>query len=863
MFIWLFVLAFIAFRVVRSSMNYEFGSSRKRTIIRMLVGTATFAAVFIHYALVGALLVSIWTGPTGEDPGAAFVITLVAISTGTAMWGFLIPKIVFSFVGTKPVDTDRSDDAQHNTHDNTLQRESEHVQQPVFMRQQPQTNETPLIPPGTPSPISRPTADEWLVVAPIAEQTDESQPKRPAKPILFGAGVLTLLAFATIAAVWIFNQTGDSHNLAKCDTLLRTQLASSQQLAENAGNANALIAAIQDQRAADCPRDSWNPVVTNITRNHEGNIDVTFSTLPGQTRGMAVTMPAEGTQRWVYLATKGQWYSSTVGTPQISAAPPESSTLPPPTYTPRPATTARLVPTHTTAPTHPTATSPPVPTPTLVSVKHIYVAAFGSCGGRYHGEQRSRRQQAATSTLKAGLQYLDDLRAIIEQNCAGAIEVTAAKLGATPAPTATPSMALALQRNPTPTSTPSPVSTYRPTPTHYKPTPKSPTAAINTYKPRTGEITTSLGQRVSVNVSGFNDSQMRFDQLVQIINDTERLLGIPYPAPAVTMLQVSNLNTGFCGNNQMSYATRYVDDPYVVENSAIKMRVDAECNKTFATIAHEVAHTWFHGNDPNNWIDEGLANAITYQLLATHPPDQAIYPPVTYCQSYRNISELESATPERENKDEHAGYSCNYSLGDGIMGALRQHHGDHGFNSRIAQLARRSEANSKRAYDITDIRKTLGDTSPALTIINRWYQGQPQMRRHRHLDAIQWVSPPTVTGDTIQMVGKAHRKIIKLTWQEKYCSQFHIYEYNNYKYHHIESVGMLLPENRQWTDTLTAEVTAGQVNPDGTFEATIQLHDNPMNGLQNPILMVRTLSEHNRKTNECGESEVLSIVDIR
>ena len=355
MFIWLFVLAFIAFRVVRSSMNYEFGSSRKRTIIRMLVGTATFAAVFIHYALVGALLVSIRTGPTGEDPGAAFVITLVAISTGTAMWGFLIPKMVFSFVGTKPVDTDRSDDAQHNTHDNTHQRESEHVQQPVFMRQQPQSNETPLIPPGTPSPISRPTTDEWLVVAPIAEKTDESQPKRPAKPILFGAGVLTLLAFATIAAVWIFNQAGDSHNLAKCDTLLQTQLASSPQLAENAGNANELIDAIQDQRAADCPRDSWNPVVTNITRNHEGNIDVTFSTLPGQTRGMAVTMPADGSPRWVYLATQDQWQPTTWDSTQFSAVQPNST----PTLSP----TAPTQPNH---PQQPLKTIPAVLLPTPV-----------------------------------------------------------------------------------------------------------------------------------------------------------------------------------------------------------------------------------------------------------------------------------------------------------------------------------------------------------------------------------------------------------------------------------------------------------------------------------------------------------------
>ena len=76
------------------------------------------------------------------------------------------------------------------------------------------------------------------------------------------------------------------------------------------------------------------------------------------------------------------------------------------------------------------------------------------------------------------------------------------------------------------------------------------------------------------------------------------------------------------------------------------MRVDEDYYKTFAAIAHEVAHTWFHGNDPADWIDEGRP-AIELQIVAAYQEGQAIYPPITYCESYRNIDELERGAPDR------------------------------------------------------------------------------------------------------------------------------------------------------------------------------------------------------------------------
>ena len=209
--------------------------------------------------------------------------------------------------------------------------------------------------------------------------------------------------------------------------------------------------------------------------------------------------------------------------------------------------------------------------------------------------------------------------------------IQAAIVNATPEQTSTPQPILTPFTRPTPTPIPQPTLT---------PTPRPTLKPVNTAAKRAKTITTSLGQQVDVTVQGFDDSRLRFNQLVQAINEGERILGVPYPSPRVTMKRARTLSGGFCGHNQMSYAPRYVGYPYVVDNSIIKVRVDKDCDKTFASIAHETAHTWFHGNRHANWIDEGLANTIEYQILETHPEDRETYPPTTNCESYRNISEL-------------------------------------------------------------------------------------------------------------------------------------------------------------------------------------------------------------------------------
>ena len=382
----------------------------------------------------------------------------------------------------------------------------------------------------------------------------------------------------------------------------------------------------------------------------------------------------------------------------------------------------------------------------------------------------------------------------------------------TPEPTPAPS--------PTPT-TAEPVATGTPTPPAETPTATPPPPTVPLIIPtevHTGEITTSLGKEVDVAVSGFDSSFLPFEQLELAINEAERLLGVPYPSPRLTFTRVAEVPGGFCGSNQMSYAPGLVGDPNIIDGSAVSMRLDDECNETFRTIAHEVAHTWFHGNDPADWIDEGLANAIEDQVARANQQDRGFYPPVTYCESHLNLSELEQGEPARINEGSYSGYACHYSLGDGIFDDLREYHGDSEFNQRIARLARRSENETNLAHTIDDIRTVLGGDPTALEIINRWYEGQPEMRKFRHLDSVEWIFPPTIDGDYLHFSGKIAPTDAVHDFElgdTQPCSQFSLRE------------GIA---GQEWVDNVSRPLSAGRTHHQDSKVITINHDIDPGSG---------------------------------
>ena len=160
---------------------------------------------------------------------------------------------------------------------------------------------------------------------------EEKATKKPTKSILIGVGGGVLLVAAAIALIAFSltdnEPTDNSNAYLKCDAWLQQQLVGSPHAAANAENANTVVDYVQSQRPDSCPPEAWNPLVTDITKDHEGNIDISFSTTTGNIRGTAVTMPAESAPRWAYSADQNTW-GPRQRTPDQTR----------PTYTPHPAT---------------------------------------------------------------------------------------------------------------------------------------------------------------------------------------------------------------------------------------------------------------------------------------------------------------------------------------------------------------------------------------------------------------------------------------------------------------------------------------------------------------------------------------------
>lgn len=435
-----------------------------------------------------------------------------------------------------------------------------------------------------------------------------------------------------------------------------------------------------------------------------------------------------------------------------------------------------------------------------------------------------------------------------------AVDIGSATAQLSPAPTPVPP-------NPTHKATATPAPTATPSPNNPAPT----MAAVNTPGRRAETITTSLGSRVNATVTGFADSPTRFDQLTWAIDQVESLIGIPYPAPVLTM-SLGIPAGGFCGDNQMEYEARYSHEPYTVERSNIKVEVSERCHQTLGTIVHETAHTWFHGSAKANWIDEGLANAMENQVIAQATGKD--YLPATHCESYRNIRELEQANPLRTSTKVSGagfqGFRCNYSLGDGIFGDLREHYGDQEFNRRIAQLARSRVNATGGDLTVNNVRDVLGDGGRASAIIEEWYRGDPDMRLHRHLDTVEWIQPPITDGEWLRLhgvlqEGQIHNLSSEDTTQ---CPQFVLYS----------GIGNLTwvknvedPIRVGWTHHHSTKVFAVNhlIDPrTGKFEVTARVLDRALDGHEHLSLLVRS-SVGTGPDGKCLQSETYSHVPVQ
>ena len=130
MFLWFFAAAFIAVMIIKSSMNYEFGSDRKKLTARLSVFAATLVAVIIHLFVAGFAIAFLWPDFPWEDRLADWVMSFLTILSGILIWGFIVPKVVFPFIGTKPTNADEHDQTQHYVNDSMPSHEDERAYQP-------------------------------------------------------------------------------------------------------------------------------------------------------------------------------------------------------------------------------------------------------------------------------------------------------------------------------------------------------------------------------------------------------------------------------------------------------------------------------------------------------------------------------------------------------------------------------------------------------------------------------------------------------------------------------------------------------------------------------------------------------------
>jgi hypothetical protein len=248
------------------------------------------------------------------------------------------------------------------------------------------------------------------------------------------------------------------------------------------------------------------------------------------------------------------------------------------------------------------------------------------------------------------------------------------------------------------------------------------------------------------------------------------------------------------------------------------------------------------------------------QVLAAFPSDEVVYPPVTYCHSYRNIRELEQADPAKVSGDQYTGFECNYTLGDGIFGDLSGHYGGDAFNRRIADLAKKRVNETAGDYTIGDVRRALGSGAASRAIINTWYEGNPEMRRYRHLDTVEWTFPPTIDGQYLHFVGKTNEPDMihePAAGEDSYCSQFNLYQgvAGQSWVANIDDPLAVGWKYRQVPDVVTINET---INPEtGEFSVTALISRPGLPEITGLYLTVRSRPELDGN-DLCGESKVYS-----
>ena len=205
------------------------------------------------------------------------------------------------------------------------------------------------------------------------------------------------------------------------------------------------------------------------------------------------------------------------------------------------------------------------------------------------------------------------------------------------------------------------------------------------------------------------------DLLEYSVRGIEEYMGSPLPTKYVGLLYENAVSGSFAGTN---FGTHIAILPeYDIDDDS------HEAHSSGSTIAHEVAHYYWSGNE--DWVDEGAADfmASVVEGARTGQPIGVTNLPCGYAGS---IAELESLGISRGGTE----FRCNYSLGERLFVDLYLALDDERFRQGFRALYLASEieddADDRRgtSVGIDHIGEAFRlDDEAESTVIARWYNG--------------------------------------------------------------------------------------------------------------------------------------------
>lgn len=272
--------------------------------------------IFVTYALAAgtAGLVAVW------DSDLAWGWIYMAAVISAVFWGTLVAKVVLPLLAVRRPDITGLSEADGVPPDNGHSSTASNAHGPKAESRLGR-NESPFTPPTA--------STESSAIASASETWDAPTEVKKGKRVVVWIGLATIaLAIVIAAVVYVYEpvagllgvETEDGATTdhvapepipegehAACETWVQHQLINHPGAADSAENANAVIQYAQSQNPDRCPREKWNPLITDVAKRDDGSISVSFSTTIGNARGAAVTLPESNASGWLYDADTQTW----------------------------------------------------------------------------------------------------------------------------------------------------------------------------------------------------------------------------------------------------------------------------------------------------------------------------------------------------------------------------------------------------------------------------------------------------------------------------------------------------------------------------------------------------------------------------